>query len=103
MEAMKEATNYHETIRADFHETFDFIDDLRFDLEQWELGKIRSILEEGIGSGEFEAPLSVEVFSEMLIMLLKGLEIPFYLQDKYEVYTPYFKDLSRIMLKGIRK
>lgn len=103
MEVLKEATNYHETIRSDFFETFDFINDIRKDLDEWERERIGVIINEGMNKGEFELHISTEVLSDVLIMLLKGMEIPFYLQDKYELYTPYFEDLSKIMLKGLRK
>jgi len=34
-------------------------------------------------------------------MVLKGLEIPFFLQDKYVNYAPYFEGLMRILAKGL--
>ncbi len=36
-------------------------------------------------------------------MVLKGLEIPFFLQNKYEKYSPHFEDLSKILIKGLSK
>ena len=103
MEELKGATNYHETIRADFFENFDFIDDIRKDLDNWEKEKISMILSEGLEKEEFESEVSAKVLGEVLIMVLKGMEIPFFLQAKYEEYNPYFEDLSKIMLKGLRK
>jgi len=103
MEELKGATNYHETIRADFFENFDFIDDIRKDLDNWEKEKISMILTEGLEKEEFEAEVSTKVLGEVLIMVLKGMEIPFFLQAKYEEYNPYFEDLSKILLKGLRR
>jgi hypothetical protein len=34
-------------------------------------------------------------------MVLKGLEIPFFLQDKYGELSPHFDDLINIIVKGI--
>jgi len=34
-------------------------------------------------------------------MVLKGLEIPFFLQNKYEEYSPYFDRLINILNKGL--
>ena len=36
MEVLHNAANYHETLKADFFEHFDFIDDLRNELDDWE-------------------------------------------------------------------
>ncbi len=35
MEIINSAANYHETLKADFFEHFDFIDKLRDDLDKW--------------------------------------------------------------------
>ena len=39
MEVLKGASSYHETIKADFFEHFNFIDDLRQELDKWEKEK----------------------------------------------------------------
>jgi hypothetical protein len=36
-------------------------------------------------------------------MVLKGLEIPFFLQNKYTKYSPHFDDLIGVLVKGISK
>jgi len=36
-------------------------------------------------------------------MVLKGLEIPFFLQNKYNDLHPYFDDLLKILIKGLGK
>jgi len=40
---------------------------------------------------------------DVFIMVLKGLEIPFFLQDKYNDLHPYFDDLLKILIKGLGK
>ncbi len=103
MEVLNSAANYHETLKADFFEHFDFIDDLRKDLDEWEKLKIGQIIEEGINSGEFLELKNKEIVFDVFIMVLKGLEIPFFIQNKYDNLAPYFDDMLGILIRGISK
>ena len=101
MEILNDAANYHETIKADFFEHFDFIDDLRNELDEWEKANLKKIISEGAAKGEFVIIGDLEVLLDVFIMVLKGLEIPFFLQDKYEKYSPHFESLMGILTKGL--
>ncbi len=101
MEILHDAANYHETLKADFFEHFDFIDDLRNELDEWEKMNLKKIILQGAKTGEFVIIGNIEVLLDMFIMVLKGLEIPFFLQNKYEKYSPYFEGLMGIMTKGL--
>jgi len=103
MEILHSAANYHETIKADFFEHFDFIDDLRTGLDIWEKNNIRKIVNQGIERGDFKAIEDIDILIDVVIMVLKGLEIPFFLQNKYKKYSPYFDNLSEILTKGLSK
>jgi len=103
MEILNTAANYHETLKADFFEHFDFIDDLRTELDIWEKEHLKEILLQGVDQGEFAAIGDMDVLLDVFIMVLKGLEIPFFLQNKYEIYSPYFEGLMRILTKGLGK
>ena len=103
MEILNDAANYHETIKADFFEHFDFIDDLRNELDEWEKANLKKIISEGAAKGEFAIIGDLEVLLDVFIMVLKGLEIPFFLQDKYEKYSPHFESLMGILQKGFDK
>ncbi|MCZ2249119.1 MAG: TetR/AcrR family transcriptional regulator [Bacteroidia bacterium] len=103
MELLNNAANYHETLKADFYEHYLFIDDLRSELDKWEIDNLRNILEQGINEGYFNKSGNIEVLLEMIIMVLKGLEIPFFLQNKYTRYSPHFVDLIGVLVKGISK
>ena len=101
MEILNSAANYHETIKADFFEHFNFIDDLRNELDEWEKEIIKNIIIQGIETKEFVAVVDIDVLLDVFIMVLKGLEIPFFLQNKYEKYSPYFEGLIGILTKGL--
>ncbi len=101
MKVLNEASNYHETLKADFFEHFDFIDELRYDLDEWEKNNLRMIILQGIDKGEFAVEGEINVLLDMFVMVLKGLEIPFFLQNKYEKYSPHFEGLIGILTKGL--
>ena len=101
MEILNEAANYHETLKADFFEHFDFIDDLRIELDQWEKENLKKIILQGVESREFAIVGEVDVLLDVFIMVLKGLEIPFFLQNKYKKYAPHFEGLMGILTKGL--
>ena len=101
MEILNDAANYHETLNADFFERFDFIDDLRKELDEWEKESLKKILLQGVGTKEFTAIGDMDVLLDVFMMVLRGLEIPFFLQKKYEKYSPYFEGLMEILIKGV--
>jgi AcrR family transcriptional regulator len=103
MEVLNNAANYHETLKADFFEHFHFVDDLRTDLDRWEKENIMKIINQGINSGEFVLDIKTDVVADIFLMVLKGLEIPFFLQNKYEEYSPHFEGLIQIFNKGVSK
>lgn len=104
MEVLNEVATYHETLKADFFEHFDFIDNLRNDFDNWEKAKIRAIIQQGVYENIFSVPeKSINVLLDVFIMVLKGLEIPFFLQNKYRDLSLYFDDLLNILIKGLGK
>ncbi|MCG8700706.1 MAG: TetR/AcrR family transcriptional regulator, partial [Bacteroidales bacterium] len=103
MEVLNSAKNYHETLKADLFERFDFVDKLREDIDAWEKEQIKSIVKQGISEDEFEIDVDLEVSLDVFIMLLKGLETPFFLKEGYNRFAPYFEDLTQILIKGISK
>lgn len=101
MEILNSAANYHETLKADFFEHFHFIDDLRTDLDTWEKENLKKIILQGVHTGEFTLVAEINILLDMFLMILKGLEIPFFLQNKYEEYSPYFDRFINILNKGL--
>ncbi len=104
MEVLNSAANYHETLKADFFEHFDFIDKLRTELDRWEKQQIKAIILQGVDENIFEPQYgNIEVLLDVFIMVLKGLEIPFFLQNKYGDLIPHFNGLLRILINGLGK
>jgi AcrR family transcriptional regulator len=101
MEILNSAANYHETLKADFFEHFHFIDDLRIELDAWEKEKLKKLILQGVETGEFAIIGDIDVLLDVFIMVIKGLEIPFFLQNKYAKYSPHFDGLIGILTKGL--
>lgn len=103
MEILNSAANYHETIKADFFEHFHFIDDLRTELDAWEKENLKKLILQGVERGEFANIGDIDVLLDVFIMVIKGLEIPFFLQNKYVKYAPHFEGLIGILTKGLSR
>ena len=102
MSVLNKAANYHEVLSADFMEHFEFVDQLRADMDSWEKEQLKSIIKQGIESGVFvDQTDKMDILLDVFIMVLKGLEIPFFLQGKYDTLSPHFDDLIQILIKGI--
>lgn len=101
MDVLSISTNYQETLKADFYEQFHFIDELRSELEAWEKDKLKTIISNGIEKNEFSPIKEIDILLDMFIMVSYGLEVPFFLQDKYNRYSPYFESLIGILTKGL--
>lgn len=101
MEILNLAASYHETLRAGYFDHFHFIDDLRTDLDTWEKENLRKIILQGVSTDEFTLVTDIDILLDMFLMVLKGLEIPFFLQNKYYKYSPHFEGLIKILNKGL--
>jgi len=102
MEILNSSANYHETLKADFFEHFHFIDDLRDEMDLWEKEKIEKIISEGIDKGEFKQIFDTDILVDVFIMVLKSFETNFFVQKKYDRYSPHFEDLIKILTNGLK-
>ena len=94
-----EAKNYHETLRADFIERYGFVDDIRKDFEEFERTQLLTILLKGKKEGVLKfSDLNSKV--SLILMVLKSVEIPLFLQDKYEEYTSSIDEMINVITVG---
>lgn len=103
MHVLKSSINYQETLRPEFYEFYEFLNDIKNDFEKWEKNQVEIVLKRGIKAGELEIPGKVSIYSEVLVMLLKGLEIPFFIGGEYERLESHFDNLINVISKGISK
>ena len=98
---LNKATHYHETLRADFFEKYHFAQPVRDDFESFDRDCITLVLKQGIKENDISinnVPAAVDLF----IMVTKGLEVPLFLQKKYDEYENTIIELSTVIINGLQ-
>ncbi len=101
MDTLATAECYHETIRADLFDRFEFVDNLREELDKWDKNNLKLILKDGISGGYYMNMPNIDMILEFFFMVLKGLEFPLFIQKKYTMLGPYFDDMLMILVRTI--
>ena len=101
MDTLARAENYHETIKADLFDRFEFVDNLREELDEWDKKNLKTILEDGVSEGYYMTLTNIDMILEVFFMVLKGLELPLFIQKKYTTLGPYFDDMLMILVRTI--
>jgi AcrR family transcriptional regulator len=102
LKLLSEAKNYHETIKADFIERYGFVDEVRKDFEEFERTQLLTILAKGKKEGVLEfSDLNTSV--SLILMLLRSIEIPLFLQDKYKEYSHSIDELITNISAGLKR
>ena len=95
------AVNYHETLKADFFEKYHFVKDVRDDFERFEQVQLKAIIEKGNAEGYLKVE-HVDPTVDVAMMIIKGIEIPLFLQDKYKEYENTLKDLIHMITGSLQ-
>lgn len=103
MEVLRNAPNYQETLRPNFYEHYDFVDRVKEEMVQWEVAQIMELIGRGAKENQLDLPGDHLVYSQVLVMLLQGLEPNFYLKGQYDRLESHFDNLINIITKGISK
>ncbi len=102
LELLNNARNYHETLKADFTERYSFVDDVRKDFEEFERLQLKYILSIGKDEGLLKIS-NIDSTANLILILLKSLDIPLFLQDKYEDYNQAIDELISLVSSGLKK
>lgn len=102
MKVLAKAVNYHETLKADFSETFEFLDELRSDFDAFEVELLSGILKKGVEEKSIVVK-DVNKTAQVIILAMKAIEIPFYLQNKIVEYENTIVELLDILIRGLEK
>ena len=86
-----------------FFEHYDFIDDLRENIDNWEKNQLKIIIEQGIIEGEFKTPSDLDVALETIIMLLKGMELTYFLKENPRKTNPQVEKVAEILIHGVTR
>ena len=98
---LNKAVNYHETLKADFFEKYNFVKDVRDDFESFEQVQLTTIIEKGNVEGYLNVK-NIGPTVDVAMMIIKSIEIPLFLQDKYEVYKNTLRDLITMITNSLR-
>jgi AcrR family transcriptional regulator len=99
---MKDATNYHESLKADFVDDFDFLTECLEDFTRYEIDLMKAILDRGVHENTFRIK-DTQATAQVIILAMKAIEIPFYHQHKIAEYEQTIVELLDILIKGLEK
>jgi len=103
MNYIEHAVNYNETVRADFFEHYEFIDDLRTEIDNFEKEQLEKIIHQGLQEKTFKEPHDIQTGLDTIIMLLKGMELTYFLKGSPDKTNPPFEKVADILIYGVTK
>ena len=98
---LHKAVNYHETLKADFFEKYLFVKDVREDFTEFEREQLTIILERGKTEGYLDFR-NINSTISIFMMVINGIEMPLYLQEKYSEYESTIYELSSMIVNSLR-
>jgi len=101
LQLLNKAVNYHETLKADLFEKYHFVKDTRDDFMAFE----RTMLTRILNQAKEEGYLTVSDINNtvnIILMVAHSLEIPLYLQNKYEEYEKTILELSEMIVNSLQ-
>jgi AcrR family transcriptional regulator len=99
---MKDAVNYHESLKADFANDFSFLNGCRLEFTRFEIELMKAILDRGVRENKFQIK-DTQATAQVIIMAMKAIEIPFYSQHKIAEYEHTIVELLDILIRGLEK
>lgn len=101
LKLLHKAVNYHETLKADFFEKYHFVKDVRADFEAFDHNQITYILKRGKKEGYFDIK-NINSTANIMMMIINGIEIPFFLQNKYPEYESTIEELASMLTNTLK-
>lgn len=98
---LNKAVNYHETLKADFFEKYHFVKDVRDDFDDFEQTQLTAIIKKGNAEGYLNVK-NIGPMVDVAMMIIKSIEIPLFLQDKYKEYNHTLFELMTMLADGLR-
>ena len=98
---LNNAVNYHETLKADFFERYHFVKDVRDDFDNFEQVQLTTIIEKGNMEGYLDVN-NVGPTVDVAMMIIKSIEIPLFLQDKYKEHEKTLHDLINMIIGSLQ-
>jgi AcrR family transcriptional regulator len=99
---MKSAINYHETLKVDFLESYEFLSQIRDDFTRFEVEMMKAVLDRGVRENTFQIKDTLAT-SQVIILAIKAIEIPFYNHNRIAEYEHTIVELIDILVRGLGK
>ena len=102
MKMIDQLSNLYDAIKNDYLNHFAFIQKYRKNFDEIEITLIEQILQEGVDRKEFQIEENnIKLFAYGIATALKGLEIPFFLENQYAKISSRLDTLLTILFYGI--
>ena len=101
LKLLSTAVNYHETIKADFFEKYEFVKDVRDDFSGFERTQLSAILARGKKEGYFVYK-DINTNVNIALMVLNSIELPLFLQGKFVEYEDTIEELATMIFNSLR-
>ncbi len=101
LKLLSKAVNYHETLKADLFEKYNFVKDVRADFADFEYKQLYTIFKKGNSEGYLDIK-NIKSTVNAVMMLLNSIEIPLYLQNKYPEYESTIDEIVTMILNSLR-
>jgi len=101
LKLLHKAVNYHETLKADFFHKYHFVKDVRDDFVEFERTQLTSILRKGKKDGYLDVK-NINSTVNILMMVVNGIEIPLFLQDKYTEFETTIDELATMIVHSLK-
>jgi AcrR family transcriptional regulator len=102
MVLMQSAVNYHETVRAEFTDKYEFLEDIRQEFFRFESDLMRAFLDRGVEKGELDIE-DTGATAKVMMLAMKAMEVPFYLNKHLGQYEQAIKELLDILIRGLER
>jgi AcrR family transcriptional regulator len=103
METLRELENYQKAMRDETYGDYHFLDDVRERSEKAEQDMLKTIMEEGVTSGEFDIK-NLRLAAIGVSTALRGLELPLFRGiENFDEFRLQLDNILSIMFYGILK
>ncbi len=102
MSLIDELANLYSAIKSDYLNHFNFIQKYRKKYDEYEVLFIEQILQDGINKKEFNiSENDTKIYAYGIATALKGIEIPFFLEDRYSKINSRLDSMLNILIYGL--
>jgi len=102
MNMINELSNLYSAIKSDYINHFNFIQKHRKKYDEYEIAFLEKILLDGINEKKFNISKdNTKIYAYGIATALKGLEIPFFVEDRYSKLNDRLDSLLNILIYGL--